>query len=133
MVSRGKTELRLDLTAADGTSVYETFQNFKLGEMPYYTLHIDTGVGTAGDGFGLSYHNGRKFSTFDMDRDGVGINCAIEDHGGWWYNFCAHANLNGEYVTPGSIRPGRSEGGMTYSAFKGTESLKVSKMMFRRI
>jgi hypothetical protein len=48
MVSRGKTELRLDLTAADGTSVYETFQNFRLGEKPYYTLHIDKGVGTAG-------------------------------------------------------------------------------------
>jgi hypothetical protein len=48
MVSRGKTELRLDLTAADGTSVYETFQNFSLVEKPDYTLHIDKGVGTAG-------------------------------------------------------------------------------------
>jgi hypothetical protein len=48
MVSRGKSELRLDLTAADGKTVYETFQNFSLGERPYYTLHIDKGVGTAG-------------------------------------------------------------------------------------
>ena len=48
MVSQRKTELRLDLTAADGTTVYETFQNFRLGDSPYYTLHIDKGVGTAG-------------------------------------------------------------------------------------
>jgi hypothetical protein len=46
MVSRGKTELRLDLTAADGKTVYKTFQNFRLGEKPYYTLHIDNGVRT---------------------------------------------------------------------------------------
>ncbi|XP_060577785.1 microfibril-associated glycoprotein 4-like, partial [Ruditapes philippinarum] len=133
MVSRGKTELRLDLTAADGTSVYETFQNFSLGAMPYYTLHIDKGVGTAGDDFGLSYHNGKNFSTFDMDRDGSSINCAIDDHGGWWYNYCALANLNGEYVTPGTQRPVESQGGMIYYSFKHYESLKVSKMMFRRV
>ncbi|XP_060593871.1 adhesion G protein-coupled receptor B2-like [Ruditapes philippinarum] len=133
MVSRGKTELRLDLTAADGTSVYETFQNFRLGEMPYYTLHIDQGVGTAGDDYGISYHNGNRFSTFDMDRDETSRNCAMTDHGGWWYNSCALANLNGEYVTPGTQRPVESQGGMVYYSFKSWESLKVSKMMFRRI
>ncbi|XP_060574482.1 angiopoietin-related protein 1-like [Ruditapes philippinarum] len=134
MVSRGKTELRLDLTAADGTSVYETFQNFRLDERPYYTLHIDKGVGTAGDSHGLSYHKGKHFSTFDIDRDGASRrNCAIDDYGGWWYDNCAWANLNGEYVTPGTQRPGRHEGGMIYYSFKGRESLKVSKMMFRRV
>ncbi|XP_060565133.1 microfibril-associated glycoprotein 4-like isoform X2 [Ruditapes philippinarum] len=134
MVFRGKTELRLDLTAADGTSVYETFQNFRLGERPYYTLHIDKGVGTAGAGDGSSYHNGSHFSTFDMDRDGSSDrNCAIMAHGGWWYDNCAMANLNGEYVTPGTQRPVKSEGGMIYYPFRKYESLKISKMMFRRV
>jgi hypothetical protein len=49
IVSQGQTELRLDLTAAGGEHVYETFQNFHLSDSPYYTLHIDKGVGTAGD------------------------------------------------------------------------------------
>ncbi|XP_060561522.1 microfibril-associated glycoprotein 4-like [Ruditapes philippinarum] len=133
MVSRGKTELRLDLTAADGTSVYETFQNFSIGENPYYTLHIDEGVGTAGDSRGLSYHNGSHFSTFDMNRDGSFIDCAIDDHGGWWHSDCTYVNLNGEYVTPGTRRPVNPWGGMVYYSFKDFESLKVSKMMFRRV
>jgi hypothetical protein len=68
-----------------------------------------------------------------MDRDGSGRNCAIYAHGGWWYNDCAYANLNGEYVTPGTRRPVKPAGGMVYGSFKGQESLKVSKMMFRRV
>ncbi|XP_060595944.1 microfibril-associated glycoprotein 4-like [Ruditapes philippinarum] len=131
MVSLGKTELRLDLKAADGTSVYETFQNFRLGKQPYYTLHIDKGIGNSGDG--LSYHNGMHFTAFDNDRDTYGGNCAVLDRGGWWYNKCTDANLNGEYVTPGTQRPGRAFGGMIYYPFKKTESLRSSKMMFRRV
>jgi hypothetical protein len=65
-----------------------------------------------------------------MDRDGN--NCAVLDRGGWWYDNCATANLNGEYVTPGTYRPFRDVGGMIYYSFKNEESLKVSKMMFRR-
>jgi ficolin len=90
-------------------------------------------VFNTGDLNGLSYHNGRHFSTFDMDRDRTGWNCAIQDHGGWWYRGCAYANLNGEYITPGTKRPLRNEGGMIYRPFKGRESLKVSKIMFRRV
>ena len=85
-------------------------------------------------GDSLSYHNGHKFSTYDVDQDGTSINCAVVDHGGWWYNTCAYANLNGEYVTPGTRRShGVARGGMTYHLFKDTQSLRVSKMMFRSV
>ncbi|XP_053387986.1 angiopoietin-2-like isoform X1 [Mercenaria mercenaria] len=134
MASQGKTELRLDLTAADGTTAYETFQNFYLDEGPNYTLHIDHGTGTAGDSHGLSYNNGHHFSTYDADRDGISSkHCAVKDHGGWWYAKCAFANLNGEYVTPGTKRPGNAERGMIYTSFQFLKSLKAVKMMFRRV
>ncbi|XP_053390846.1 fibrinogen-like protein A [Mercenaria mercenaria] len=133
MTSQGKTELRLDLTAADGTAVYETFQNFYLDEGPNYTLHIDPGTGTAGDRHGLSYNNGYHFSTYDADRDSYSGNCAVGRHGGWWYNHCVYANLNGEYVTPGTSRPGTARGGMVYYSFQQDISLKAVKMMFRRV
>ncbi|XP_053391925.1 hemicentin-1-like isoform X2 [Mercenaria mercenaria] len=47
MAAQGKNELRLDLSAADGSNVFETFQNFVLGPGPNYTLNFDRGIGTA--------------------------------------------------------------------------------------
>ncbi|XP_060607406.1 ficolin-3-like [Ruditapes philippinarum] len=133
MVSQGKTELRLDLTAAGGEHVYETFQNFHLSDGPYYSLHIDKGVGTAGDTAGLSYSNGQHFTTYDVDRDKYVTNCAVNKHAGWWYKSCSHANLNGLYVTPGTTKKCQLECSMHYYQFKTYNSLKISKMMFRRI
>ncbi|XP_053387230.1 fibropellin-1-like [Mercenaria mercenaria] len=134
MTSQGKTELRLDLTAADGTTAFETFQNFYLDEGSNYTLHIDPGKGTAGDGFGLSYNNREQFSTYDVDRDSFPSgSCAVLRHGGWWYTYCVYANLNGDYVTPGTDRSGDTWRGMVYYDFQGHLSLKAVKMMFRRV
>ena len=48
-------------------------------------------IGTAGNS--MSYHNGNGFSTIDKDQN----KCAEKCRGGWWYNNCIGANLNGEY------------------------------------
>lgn len=48
MLNGTNSELRVDLTAANGTTAYEVFGNFTLGPAPDYTLHIDPGYGTAG-------------------------------------------------------------------------------------
>ena len=41
----------------------------------------------AGDS--LTWHNGMKFSTFDVDNDIYdGTNCAEIHKGGWWYKGC---------------------------------------------
>ena len=53
-------------------------------------------TGTAGDS--LSYHNGMKFSTQDVDNDLNSGNCAQYFHGAWWFNTCRHSHLNGKYL-----------------------------------
>ena len=74
------------------------------------------------------YHNGQAFSTFDHDVDKYGANCAVKYHGGWWYNSCYYANLNGPYITPGVW----TEKAIRYKSFFDYRSLKSCKMMIRR-
>ncbi|XP_060576051.1 ficolin-1-like [Ruditapes philippinarum] len=134
MTSQGKNELRVDLTTADGTTMHETFRNFKIDAGPEYTIHFDPGFGTADDGYsnyGMSYHNGMHFTTVDEDRDNDEKNCAVHCHGAWWYNACGGVNLNGQYVTPGTVHPLGHWLGVIYKAFS-KQSLKETKMMFRR-
>ena len=42
----------------------------------------------------MSYHNNQRFSTFDDDN---GYTCPDRHKGGWWYDHCKYANLNGIY------------------------------------
>ncbi|XP_060559444.1 neurogenic locus Notch protein-like [Ruditapes philippinarum] len=111
MASQGQSELRLDLKAADDSTAYETYQNFKSRSLA--NLYP-------------SYRSRRWNSS--------SYSCAKTDHGGWWYNGCTLANLNGEYVTPGTISSYHSgEGGVIYREFQEYKSLKETKMMFRRV
>lgn len=85
----------------------------------------------SGDSYGLSLNRGYSFSTHDRDNSN---NCPQIVRGGWWYASCAYANLNGEYITPGTTHSGkRGEAGMVYYNFEYWFSLKTSKMMFRRV
>lgn len=56
-----------------------------------YRLHVSGFSGTAQDSFSW-YHDKQGFSTPDS-----GNICAEISHGGWWYNQCFYANLNGVY------------------------------------
>ena len=51
----------------------------------------------------MAFHNRQQFNTYDKDND----NCAFVDQGGWWYNDCYTANLNGPHTLP--LTPGVSE------------------------
>lgn len=78
----------------------------------------------------MSYNNGSVFSTFDQWH---GTNCPSKDRGGWWYGACGYTNLNGVYVTPGTISSyNMGEGGMIHYAWRASHSLKTSEMKLRR-
>lgn len=128
MVAQNKTELRLDLTAANGSTAFEVFQNFRLGSPPDYTLNIDRGTGTVGDSdfTGLPFHNGRAFLTYDRpDPNGCAAN-----YPGWWLANCLYVNLNGQYFTPGTDQGYK---GIIYYQFEQLRVLKATQMKFRNV
>ena len=86
-------------------------------------------TGTAGDS--LSYHNGMKFSTKDVDNDRDSSNCAQEYHGAWWFNYCLQAHLNGEYLGAHDYQK-EQEQSLFWAHFKGYESYKVTEMKVGR-
>ena len=45
----------------------------------------------------MAYYRNRAFTTRDQDNDLYYYNCAVRNHGAWWYNGCYDANLNGDY------------------------------------
>lgn len=76
---------------------YAKYSSFSVGSSDSkYQLSVYGFSGNVYDS--LSYHNGMKFSTPDQDNDNWGANCASQNaRGGFWYNACYYANLNGEY------------------------------------
>uniref|UniRef100_A0A3B1J1T9 Fibrinogen C-terminal domain-containing protein n=1 Tax=Astyanax mexicanus TaxID=7994 RepID=A0A3B1J1T9_ASTMX len=85
-------------------------QKFMLNTMS----NVSSYTGDAGDALVQGHanmgsflsHVGMKFSTFDKDNDKWEENCAATYGGGWWYNNCQSANLNGIYYKGGRYDPG---------------------------
>ncbi|XP_044124718.1 ficolin-1-like [Bufo gargarizans] len=97
ITSTGTWKLRVDLQDFEGKTVFAKYASFKvLDESEKYKLLIGAyQEGTAGDSMrGL---NNMKFSTKDEDNDILEGSCSLQYKGGWWYNNCHHANLNGLY------------------------------------
>ncbi|XP_030567399.1 angiopoietin-related protein 7-like [Drosophila novamexicana] len=94
-------ELYIYMVGFDGDIRYRKYDQFAIsGEKDQYTLiTLGKSVGNA-TADRLQYHKNQKFTTFDRDNDNYNSgNCASENKfgGGWWYDFCAHSNLNGKY------------------------------------
>ncbi|XP_056225453.1 fibrinogen alpha chain [Seriola aureovittata] len=109
-----------------------------------YALHVSGYIGDAGDALVMPKsdmasflsHNGMKFSTFDKDNDKWEENCAEMYGGGWWYNNCQSANLNGIYYKgsydPEKNTPYEIENGVVWVTFKPANySLKTVRMFIR--
>jgi len=89
------SNLRIDL-ANGGTYRYAKYSSFGLtAASDYYRLQIGGYSGDANDA--LYYHHNMQYSTWDADHDRWGNNCANYFRGGFWYDQCCYATLNGPW------------------------------------
>jgi hypothetical protein len=98
------SELHVTLRGFTGETFMATYHYFKvLGENQNYRVFTSGYKGNAGDSFikdkGNRWtSNEMQFTTCDKDNDkDQKHNCALRYGGGWWYNKCYYANLNGLY------------------------------------
>ncbi|XP_024120784.1 microfibril-associated glycoprotein 4 [Oryzias melastigma] len=132
MTRRGNHELRVDMEDFTKKRAYARYSSFSIdAECDGYTLHV-SGFRNGGAKDAMTYHNGRKFSTFDKDQDTSGDNCAKSLLGAFWYANCDHTNPNGVYRwgydnTIGAI-------GVEWGPWKGLNySLKSMSFMIRPV
>ena len=110
LTKAGPMQLRIDMEDFDGNKAFAKCDEFQVGgEEDKYRLYVHGYRGTAGDSLintEFSRHDltGMQFSTFDSDSDKSFYNCAEGNKGGWWYNNCFEANLNGRYSHDKNIR-----------------------------
>lgn len=146
LLTRKGSTLRVELEDWAGRGAYAEYR-FRVGsEAEGYALHVSGYRGTAGDalqegwaeeGPEFTAHAGMRFSTFDSDADRWDENCAEVYGGGWWYNSCQAANLNGVYYPGGAYDPRDNspyevENGVVWAPFRGDDySLRAVRMKIR--
>ncbi|GFS39459.1 protein scabrous [Trichonephila inaurata madagascariensis] len=89
-------KLHVDMWDIQDNYLYVDYEKFRVrSEMDQYAIEISNHSGNASDA--LTSHNRMGFSTFDRDNDASSANCAVHHTGGWWYQHCHRADLNGRY------------------------------------
>ncbi|XP_063398859.1 uncharacterized protein LOC134683473 [Mytilus trossulus] len=96
----GPHELSIFMISSSEQSGYANYSQFSISdENSKYMLRISGYSGSAGDAFNhnAAIQNGQKFTTKDQDNDNFySGNCAVHFGGGWWFNACHNAFLNGD-------------------------------------
>ncbi|XP_056003529.1 ficolin-1-like [Ostrea edulis] len=126
-LTRTHQELRVDLLSFDNETAFYRYSIFQVeNESSKYQLNVSGPSDKSGDS--LEWHNGMKFTTWDQDNDIFAQgNCGVAHHGGWWYNACSHANLNGRYENSALDGPDH----MYWMRWKNYLSLKAVEMKIR--
>ncbi|XP_061190497.1 fibrinogen-like protein 1 [Saccostrea echinata] len=100
-----KSSLYVSITLKNGKTLYEQYQQFSISdEKNNYKLFLGgPASGSLGDRM-LNTRNpnadlsGMSFTTQDRDNDRYSVyNCAAYHGGGWWFNCCHWAFLNGPW------------------------------------
>ncbi|KAI4794073.1 hypothetical protein KUCAC02_032300 [Chaenocephalus aceratus] len=135
LTNQGENMLKVELEDWEGGVANAEFTIRVGSEDEGYPIHVSGYTGDAGDSLTMA-HNGMKFSTFDKDNDKSEGSCAEMYGGGWWYNDCQAANLNGVYYK-GAYKPEKTApygvaNGVVWETFTPTNySLKKVKMFIR--
>ncbi|XP_031158490.1 fibrinogen alpha chain isoform X2 [Sander lucioperca] len=141
LTNQGESMLKVELEDWDGGVASAEYTVSVGAETEGYPLHVSGYTGDAGDALAMPVsdtpsHNGMKFSTFDKDNDVWEESCAERYGGGWWYNKCQTANLNGVYYKgaydPEKNKPYETENGVVWVTYKPANySLKTVRMFIR--
>uniref|UniRef100_A0A3P8U448 Fibrinogen like 1B n=1 Tax=Amphiprion percula TaxID=161767 RepID=A0A3P8U448_AMPPE len=143
LLSEGKNLVKIDLMDWDGKTSHTFYENFRItDEADKYRLQYGQYSGPAGDaltggGGGVveqwsSCLSGMQFSTKDQDNDRYRQgSCAQENKGGWWFNRCHAANLNGNFYRKGKYKA-EYDDGVVWGTWKGLwYSLRHTTMKVR--
>lgn len=129
--------MRVEVSDCVGNQRSEVYQAFKIGGLSdNYRLQLSQGAGVMGDSMNTGNADttnvGMAFSTYDRDSDRLpGGNCADMYKGGWWYNKCTDANLNGQYYSNCQTN-GNQRTGIFWESWRGVfYSLRSTRMMIR--
>ncbi|KAK2162650.1 hypothetical protein LSH36_94g00051 [Paralvinella palmiformis] len=135
LTNQDRYSLRIEMTDWDRQTAYAEYDLFSVDdETDGYRIHVSGYRGDAGDS--LVKHDGRQFSTKDVDNDTVDVefggSCARRFHGAWWYYRCYQSSLNGKYYKRGRI-PDKRYDGVMWKSWRGSQvSLKKVEMKIRR-
>ncbi|XP_017278610.1 fibrinogen-like protein 1 [Kryptolebias marmoratus] len=143
ITTQGHYSLKINLEDFEGHQRYAEYKNFRVAnEKDHYRLSFGAFEGTAGDALSggrqlaesqWSSHQGMRFSTYDQDNDNYNGNCAQEDKGGWWFNKCHSAHLNGVYYPTGQYSSSTDDGVVWYPWKGWWYSLKTTIMKLRPV
>ena len=100
------SKLRIDMTNNKQIKKFAKYENFQIGNAnTKYMLHVSGFSGTVAHN-AFNTQNQQKFTTFDNDNDNHrSANCGMYHFGGWWFNRCYLAHLNGLYYAAGKMSP----------------------------
>ncbi|XP_062593514.1 fibroleukin-like [Saccostrea cucullata] len=129
LTKENNSSLYVSITLLNGTTLYEMYDRFSVSdEAGKYQLFLaGPATGTLGNSM-ISYDlSGMFFSTPDRDNDGSPGNCAAHSYirGGWWFNWCHWAFLNGQWSPEYWENP-------WYPTVPNGTSVKGTTMMIKR-
>ncbi|XP_052702060.1 ficolin-2-like [Crassostrea angulata] len=125
-LTQANNSLYISITLTNGTTLYELYELFRISnEQDNYRLSIGgTAAGTLGNRMtpnsATDNLNGREFSTSEGSNS-----CAQNHKGGWWYNGCYDAYLNGLFGSSDWVQP-------WYPLLTTGKSIQKTAMMIRR-
>lgn len=126
-LSEGGTKLIIELETWQGDIIEGEYSVFRVGKFPEFILTVEGYSGSIGDC--LRIENGMGFSSWDVDQDNWSGSCSsTRGGGGWWFNACGLANLNGERLGQGQLS---YSGIIWFLHDQSIKSFKSSRMMLK--